>query len=67
MDKNSQSIEVTVNQASSESSFLDFLAEDICNNPHKLQAVSQDWVRSMQSLVAEIEVDLNAFLLDEDE
>jgi antitoxin PrlF len=47
--------------------FLDFLAQDIRNHPQNLQAVSQDWVRSAQSLVVGVAVDLDAPLAEEDE
>ncbi|MEE3717005.1 type II toxin-antitoxin system PrlF family antitoxin [Tumidithrix elongata RA019] len=47
--------------------FLNFLTKDIANNPDRLQAVSADLASRVQSLVAGLEVDLDAQLLDEDE
>jgi antitoxin PrlF len=47
--------------------FLNFLAQDIEKNPQHLQAIAPDLVSRVQSLVAEIEIDLDAPLLDEDE
>jgi antitoxin PrlF len=47
--------------------FLNFLAEDVEKNPQHLTAISPDFVNRVQSLVADVEVDLNVPLLDEDE
>ena len=47
--------------------FLNFLALDIENNPQHLQAISSDLVSRVQSLVADVDFDLDAPLLDEDE
>jgi antitoxin PrlF len=47
--------------------FLNFLAQDIEKNPQHVQAISADLISRAQSLVAGIEVDLDAPLLDEDE
>lgn len=47
--------------------FLDFLARDIAKNPQHLKALSSDLVSRVQSLVSEVDLDLNAPLLDEDE
>ncbi len=47
--------------------FLNFLARDIEKNPQHLKAISADLVSRAQSLVAGIEVDLDAPLSDEDE
>ena len=47
--------------------FLNFLARDIENNPQHLQAISSDLVSRVQSLVAEVDLDLDAPLSDEDE
>lgn len=47
--------------------FLNFLARDMEQNPHHLQAISSDLVSRVQSLVSEIDLDLDAPLSDEDE
>jgi antitoxin PrlF len=47
--------------------FLNFLAQGIKHNPHHVTAISADLVSHVQSLVSEIDLDLNAPLLDEDE
>lgn len=47
--------------------FLNFIARDIEKNPQNLQAISADLVSRAQSLVAEVEIDLDAPLSDEDE
>lgn len=47
--------------------FLDFLANDISKNPHHVKAISADLVRHIQSLVSEVDVDLDAPLSDKDE
>lgn len=47
--------------------FLNFLARDIEKNPQHLQAISVDLLNRVQSLVSEVEIDLNAPLSDEDE
>jgi antitoxin PrlF len=47
--------------------FLNFLAQDIERNPQQLQAVSSDLVSYVRSLVSDVDVDLDAPLLDEDE
>ena len=47
--------------------FLNFLAEDIEKNPQYLTAISLDLVNRVQSLVADVEVNLDVPLLDEDE
>jgi antitoxin PrlF len=47
--------------------FLDFLARDIAQNPQNIQAISSDWVALIRSLVADVEIDLDAPLSDEDE
>jgi antitoxin PrlF len=47
--------------------FLKFLAQDIEKNPQHLQAISSNLVSRVQSLVSEVELDLNASLSDEDE
>lgn len=47
--------------------FLNFLARDIEKNPQHLQAISSDLVSRVQSLVAEVDLDLDAPLSNEDE
>ncbi len=47
--------------------FLNFLVQDIEKNPQHLQTLSADLVSHVQSLVTDVEIDLNALLLDEDE
>lgn len=47
--------------------FLNFLARDIAKNPQHLQAISSDLVSRVQSLVAEVDIELDAPLSDEDE
>lgn len=47
--------------------FLSFLARDISRNPQHVQAISSDLVNHVQSLVANVEFDLDAPLSDEDE
>ena len=46
--------------------FLDFIARDIKKNPQHLQTMSSDLVSHVQSVVAEVDIDLNALLSDED-
>jgi antitoxin PrlF len=48
-------------------SFLNFLAQDIRKNPQHIQAISSDLVNRVQSLVADVEIDLDSPLSDEDE
>lgn len=47
--------------------FLDFLEQDMEKNPQRLQAMSSDLLDRAQSLIADVEVDLDAPLSDEDE
>ncbi len=47
--------------------FLNFLARDIEKNPQHLQAISCDLVSRVQSLVTDVDFDLDAPLLEEDE
>lgn len=47
--------------------FLEFLAQDIEKNPQHLQGVSSDLVNRFQSLVSEVNPNLDAPLSDEDE
>jgi antitoxin PrlF len=58
------------NQAESDpvlGEFLNFLARDIERNPQHLQAISSDLVSHVRSLVSDVDLDLDAPLLDEDE
>jgi antitoxin PrlF len=47
--------------------FLGFLAHDIATHPERLQSVNSNFVQRIQSLVGEVNVDLNAALSKEDE
>ena len=47
--------------------FLSFLAQDISKNPQHVQAVNNELVSRIQSLVADVKVDLNSPLSEEDE
>ncbi len=47
--------------------FLSFIAQDITNNPQHIQAISSDYFHRVNSLVADIEFDINAPLSDQDE
>ncbi len=47
--------------------FLGFLAHDIATHPGHLQLVSSDFVQRVQSLVGEMDVDLNTPLSADDE
>ena len=49
------------------SQFLGFLAHDIASRPGHLQLVSSDFVQRVQSLVGEVDVDLNTPLSADDE
>ena len=47
--------------------FLGFLAHDITTHPERLQSLSSSLVQRMQSLVGEVNVDLDAPLSEDDE
>lgn len=47
--------------------FLSFLAQDISKNPQHVQVVNNELVSRIQSLVADVKVDLNSPLSEEDE
>lgn len=47
--------------------FLNFLAQDIEQNPYHLRTIGSDLVSHVQSLVADVDVDLDAPLCHEDE
>ena len=43
--------------------FLNFLAQDIKQNPHHVTAISADLLNCVQSLVSEVDLDLDAALV----
>lgn len=47
--------------------FLNLLARDMEQNPQQIQAISADLVNRVQSLVADVDINLDASLLDEEE
>ena len=47
--------------------FLDFLAQDMEQNPQYIQPMTSATVERVQSLVENVEIDLDASLSDEDE
>lgn len=47
--------------------FLSFLARDLEKNPQHLKSISSAAVNHVQSLVAQVDLDLDAPLCDEDE
>ena len=47
--------------------FLRFLAGDISSHPERLQAIDAGLVRRLQSLLADVEIDLEATLSPDDE
>lgn len=47
--------------------FLDFLERDIEKNPHHVQPITSDLLERVQALIADVDVDLDAPLSDEDE
>ncbi|MEM7555063.1 MAG: type II toxin-antitoxin system PrlF family antitoxin [Cyanobacteria bacterium P01_A01_bin.84] len=47
--------------------FLGFLAQDMSKNPQHIQAISSDLLERTQSLVKDVEFDIDAPLSDEDE
>jgi antitoxin PrlF len=47
--------------------FLGFLEHDIATHPERLQSLSSSFVQRIQSLVGEVNMDLDAPLSDEDE
>lgn len=47
--------------------FLAFLAQDIADNPSQMSTVGSDLANRIQTLVADVDVDLDAPLSDEDE
>ena len=47
--------------------FLDFLAQDMKQNPQHIQPIGLETLKRVQSLVENVEIDLDSSLLDEDE
>jgi antitoxin PrlF len=47
--------------------FLSFLARDMSDNPQQIGSIDPNLVQRIQSLVADVEIDLDAPLADEDE
>lgn len=47
--------------------FLGFLARDMASHPERLQSVDAGFVQRLQSLVGDVEVDLDAALSADDE
>ncbi|MGG6269751.1 type II toxin-antitoxin system PrlF family antitoxin [Leptolyngbya sp. AN03gr2] len=47
--------------------FLEFLAEDMRQNPQQIRAVTPELVNRLRALTTDVEVDLDAPLFDEDE
>ena len=47
--------------------FLKFLAQDISKNPRNIEAISSDLFNRTESLVADVEFDIDAPLSEEDE
>jgi antitoxin PrlF len=46
--------------------FLNFLSQDLKMHPERLQLLSSAWVDQLQSLVGDVQVDLNAPLTDDE-
>lgn len=49
------------------SKFLDFLAQDMEKNSQQIQSITTQTLERVQSLVADLDIDLDAPLSDEDE
>ena len=47
--------------------FLDFLAQDIANHPERLQVLDAGLLQRIQTLVGDVEIDLDAELSADDE
>jgi antitoxin PrlF len=47
--------------------FLAFLEKDLIKNPHQISVISSDLRDRVKSVIADVELDLNAPLADEDE
>lgn len=48
-------------------SFLEFLAHDIANHPERLRPLDADFMKRLDDLVGDVDVNLDAPLLKEDE
>jgi antitoxin PrlF len=47
--------------------FLSFIAQDMAKNPLHIQAISSELVEHVQSIVTNVDIDLDSPLSDEDE
>lgn len=47
--------------------FLGFLAQDMADHPERLQAMDATFVRSLESMTGDVEIDLDAALSADDE
>ena len=47
--------------------FLNFIAQDMEQNPQHIQSITKETLEQVQSLVENVEIDLDAPLSDEDE
>ncbi|MEM8642942.1 MAG: type II toxin-antitoxin system PrlF family antitoxin [Cyanobacteria bacterium P01_G01_bin.54] len=47
--------------------FLNFLTRDIEQNPQNMQVINADLVEQVQDLAADVELDFDALLADEEE
>lgn len=56
-----------INQDPLVDKFLQFLAEDIQQNPQSIQTITPSKIQQIHSLVGNLEVDLSAPLIDEEE
>lgn len=57
----------TINDDPILAKFLQFLAEDMEQNPQSIQAIDNSKIERIQSLVSDMDVDLDAPLTDEEE
>lgn len=64
-------VTITRSEASEEdpvlAKFLALLSQDMDRNPHQIQPITTETLDRVQSLVGDIEIDLDAPLSDEDE
>jgi antitoxin PrlF len=56
-----------INQDPLVEKFLQFLAQDIQQNPQSIQTITNSKIEHIRSLVGNLEVDLDAPLIDEEE
>lgn len=49
------------------SDFLNFLANDLSENPNRLTTIDRNLTNHIQELVSDVEIDLNSPLADKDE